>query len=74
MQTKLPGASERQATRLIFLLCGMAQSSQCGTSQNSGIAGRAYKGDIVPQCTSRFRNKGEDDRHHDRLRRACQRV
>src|SRR5271168_1924222 len=27
MQTKLPGASERQATRLVFLLCGMAQSS-----------------------------------------------
>ena len=27
MQTKLPGALERRATRLIFLLCGMAQSS-----------------------------------------------
>src|SRR5271168_2492232 len=27
MQTKLPGASERGATRLIFLLCGMAHSS-----------------------------------------------
>ena len=27
MQMTQPGASERRATRLIFLLCGMAQSS-----------------------------------------------
>jgi len=72
MQTKLPGASERQATRLIVLLCGMAQSSWAplvpyakarvhANDQHFGLLLLCFgAGSLVSMPTSRFRSAESD--------------